>query len=44
VFFHGADTFREMPEHDYSMSPCINDSCRYNKTVAGLDWNSFYIQ
>ena len=41
-FFHGEDTYREMPSYDYTRSPCINDSCRYNKVVGGVNWSIFY--
>ncbi|MBD3260088.1 MAG: hypothetical protein GF334_00120 [Candidatus Altiarchaeales archaeon] len=40
-FYHGSDKIRVLPEYNYSRSPCVNDSCRFEDV--GLEqWRGFY--
>ncbi len=40
-YFYGKDMIRKLPDYDYTLSPCINNSCRWSATKGWPD-NKFY--
>ncbi len=40
-YYFGADMIRELPDYDYTKSPCIDDTCRWD-TYKGINTSSFY--